>query len=150
MQAVQTLERMIDELTGRLKSISPETAAARQDGEWSVKMELGHLVDSAANNHQRVVRAQLEDNPSMPGYDGEKWVELHGYQEREWNDVIALWEGLNRHLLAAAKAVPEDGWSRTSTVAGSEPMTLECLLEDYIHHMRDHFRHMKVPTEDLA
>ena len=150
MHAVKSLQRLIDVLPARFKAIPPEAAADRLDGAWSVKMELGHLIDSAANNHQRIVRAQLEESPSLPGYDGEKWVEAQAYQNREWNEVIALWEALNRHLLAAARAVPQDGWARTCTVAGSEPMTLQFLLADYISHMRGHLEHMKVKSDDLA
>ena len=70
----------------------------------------GHLLDSAANNHQRIVRAQLEDNPAMPGYDGPKWVSLHAYQKRDWHELIGLWKALNRQLLSAAEAVPDSAW----------------------------------------
>ena len=42
-----------------------EDAAARKPApdKWSKKEILGHLVDSAANNHQRFVRLQLEHAP---------------------------------------------------------------------------------------
>ena len=39
------------------------------------KEELGHLIDSAANNHRRLVLAQIEDHPA-PNYDGDRWVKL--------------------------------------------------------------------------
>ena len=117
---------------------------------WSVKEELGHLLDSAANNHQRIVRAQVEDNPAMPGYDGEQWVALHAYQKRDWHELIGTWEALNRQLLAAAEAVPDSAWSRTCTIDDSAPLTLQFVFEDYIHHMRDHLRHMKVKIDDLG
>jgi len=144
MHAVESMQRLIEVLPARFKAIPPEAAADRLDGAWSVKMELGHLIDSAANNHQRIVRAQLEENPSLPGYDGEKWVEVQAYQDRAWDELIALWEALNRHFLAAARSVPQDGWARTCTVAGSEPMTLQFLLEDYISHLRGHLEHMQI------
>lgn len=81
---------------GRLAALSRERADRKLTTEsWSAKEELGHLIDSAANNHQRIVRAQLEDNLALPGYDGDRWVELHGYQNREWNDLIALWRAGN-------------------------------------------------------
>ena len=150
MHAVESLQGLIEVLPARFKAIPPEPAAERTDGAWSVKMELGHLIDSAANNHQRIVRAQLEDNPSLPGYDGEKWVEAQAYQDRDWDEVITVWEALNRHLLAAARAVSQHGWTRTCTVANSEPMTLQFLLEDYISHMRGHLEHMKVKNDDLV
>lgn len=150
MQALQTLQQYVDILPRRFRAISPDAAAAKPDGAWSVKQELGHLVDSAANNHQRIVRVQLEDAPSLPGYDGEQWVDLQDYQNRSWQEIIALWEGLNRHLLAAASVVPENGWTRTCTVGGSEPVTLKFIVEDYITHMNGHLQHMKVQFEDLG
>ena len=150
MHAMQSLRTLLTVLPGRLKTIVPESAAAKSDAGWSVREELGHLVDSAANNHQRIVRAQVEENPAMPGYDGEKWVALHAYQQRDWNEVIVMWEQLNRLLLAAAEAVPDEGWSRTCTIAGSKPLTLQFVLEDYMNHMREHLRHMKVEVDDLA
>ncbi len=150
MHAIHSLRTLLEALPERLRSIPSGAAAIQADGGWSVKEELGHLVDSAANNHQRIVRAQLEDAPAMPDYDGKKWVTLHAYQKRDWHMLIEMWERLNQLLLAAAEAVPETGWWRTCTVGSSEPMTVQFLLEDYVSHMREHLRHMKVPFEDLT
>ena len=32
---------------------------------WSPKEIIGHLIDSATNNHQRFVRVQFEDTPAI-------------------------------------------------------------------------------------
>jgi hypothetical protein len=149
MQALQSLRTLLESLPARLEALPAEAVDFRPPESWSVKEELGHLLDSAANNHQRVVRAQLEDSPAMPGYDGEKWVSLHAYQVRDWHELIGTWEALNRQLLAMAEAIPDSAWSRTLTIGESAPLTLQFVLEDYIHHMRDHLRHMKVPIDDL-
>ena len=85
----------------------------------------------------------------MPGYNGDQWVALHAYQKRDWQELIGQWTALNRQLLAAAEAVPDSGWSRTCTIGGSQPLTLQFVLEDYIHHMKDHLRHMQVEVDDL-
>jgi nitroreductase len=135
---------------GRLAAISRERAAARSTPEsWSPKQELGHLIDSAANNHQRVVRAQLENNLALPQYDGDRWVELHGYQNRDWLDLIALWRAGNSQLLAAAENAPEVAWSHTLSIGGSEPMTLAFVLDDYVDHMSNHLRHIGVEVDDI-
>ncbi|HLF85198.1 MAG TPA: nitroreductase family protein [Blastocatellia bacterium] len=135
---------------GRLAAISRERAAAKLTPEsWSAKEELGHLIDSAANNHQRIVRAQLEDNLALPGYDGDQWVELHGYQNRDWTDLITLWRAGNSQLLAAAEAAPDVAWSHTLSVGGSEPMTLGFVLDDYVDHMASHLRHIGVEVDDI-
>jgi hypothetical protein len=149
MQALQSLRKLLDSLPARLDAISDQAAAAKANAGWSAKEELGHLLDSAANNHQRIVRAQLEANPAMPGYDGPQWVALHAYQQREWRELVGLWAALNRQLLFAAEAVPADAWSRTLTIGGSQPLTLQFVFEDYLKHMREHLEHMKVRVDDL-
>lgn len=135
---------------GRLAAVSGERAAAKLTPQsWSAKEELGHLIDSAANNHQRVVRAQLENNLSLPGYDGDRWVELHGYQNRDWTDLVALWRAGNSQLLAAAESAADGVWSHTLSVGGSEPMTLEFVLDDYVDHMASHLSHIGVEVVDI-
>jgi hypothetical protein len=149
MKSLQSLRTVLQKLPARLEALPLDSVEVRRAGAWSTKEELGHLLDSAANNHQRIVRAQLEDNPAMAGYDGPRWVMLHAYQKRDWHELIGTWEALNRQLLAAAEAVPDSAWSRTCTIGGSEPLTLKFVFEDYLHHMREHLQHMKVEVEDL-
>ena len=151
MQGLTLLQTLLDRLPARLNALPSEQVERKPSAAaWSPKEELGHLLDSAANNHQRIVRAQLEDKPTMPGYDGEQWVALHRYQQRDWQSLIQLWSGLNRQLLAAAEAVPDFSWSRTLTIADSQPLTLKFVFEDYLDHMLQHLRHMGVNVDDFA
>lgn len=144
------LKALIACLPGRLAAISSEAASSKPGPDsWSAKEELGHLIDSAANNHQRIVRAQLEDNLSLPSYDGDRWVELHGYQNREWTELISLWRAGNLQLLSAAESTPLSAWPHTLTVGGSEPMTLGFVLDDYVTHMSHHLRHIGVEVDDI-
>ena len=54
----------------RMLSLSDEAASiSRGDGKWTRKEILGHLIDSAANNHQRFVRAQRASPFVWPGYE---------------------------------------------------------------------------------
>jgi hypothetical protein len=129
----------------RLERLSKEQVETKPTpSSWSSKEELGHLLDSAANNHQRIVRAQLETNPAMPGYEQNRWVAIHAYQSRDWKELIDTWQALNRQLLMAAQAVPDSGWSRTLTINGSEPLTLKFVFQDYIAHMLHHLMHIGV------
>jgi hypothetical protein len=150
MDSKQTLHDLIARLPERLRAMPADKVEHKPaPNTWSPKEELGHLLDSAANNHQRIVRAQLEDKPAMPGYDGDAWVALHRYQQRDWETLIGLWVALNRQLLAAAEAVPESAWSRTLTIADSAPLTLKFVADDYVDHMLHHLRHMGVELGDL-
>ena len=150
MEALKELRSLINEIPPRLSKL-PSSLAERKPSvsTWSPKQELGHLLDSAVNNHQRIVRAQLEDKPKMPGYDGDAWVELHKYQQRNWQEMIELWRDLNKQLLAAAEAAPDPAWSRTCTIADSQPLTMKFVFEDYIAHMLHHLKHIGIETDDL-
>jgi DinB superfamily len=153
MQTLTSLRDLLQQVPGRLEQLSKDNDRVESKptpSAWSPKEELGHLLDSAANNHQRIVRTQLQDNPAMPGYEQNRWVAMHAYQRREWKELIEAWEALNRQLLAAAEAVPDSAWSRTLTVAGSEPLTLQFVFEDYVVHMLHHLKHIGIETNDLA
>jgi hypothetical protein len=151
MPALNLLRDLLQRVPNRLEKVSKDTVESKPTpSAWSPKEELGHLLDSAANNHQRIVRAQFEDNPAMPGYGQSCWVAVHGYQRRDWVELIDLWQALNRQLLAAAEAVPDSSWSRTLTVAGSAPLTLQFVFEDYVAHMLHHLQHIGIEVDDIT
>ena len=68
-----------------------------QGGSWTKKEILGHLIDSAAINHQRFVRAQFTDDLVFDGYVQDDWVKVQDYQNRDWRELVELWHGYNRH-----------------------------------------------------
>ncbi|MGA7081238.1 MAG: DinB family protein [Terriglobales bacterium] len=151
MAALSSLRDLLQRVPGRLERLSREAVESKPTpSTWSPKEELGHLLDSAANNHQRIVRAQLEDKLAMPGYNQNRWVAVNGYQRRDWKELIEVWAALNRQLLAAAESVPDAAWSHTLTVAGSEPMTLQFVFEDYVAHMLHHLQHIGIATDELT
>src|SRR3954451_15158138 len=78
-----------------------------RQGGWSRKQELGHLIDSATNNHVRFVVAALENRYSGPKYDADGWVDLHGYAEMDWTDLVDLWYSMNLLLARAVARIPE-------------------------------------------
>src|SRR5271157_1210600 len=150
MAALSSLRDLLQRVPSRLERLPRNTVESKPTpSAWSPKEELGHLLDSAANNHQRIVRAQLEDNPAMPGYEQNRWVTMHGYQRRDWEELIEIWRALNRQLLAAAEAVPDSAWPRSLTVDGSEPLTLKFVFEDYVEHMLHHLQHIGVKVDDI-
>jgi hypothetical protein len=151
VKAIAALRDLIKSVPPRLAKLPNDVAERKPSpSNWSPKEELGHLLDSAANNHQRIVRAQLEDDPAMPGYNQNGWVAVHGYQQRNWQELIDLWQALNRQLLAAAETAPDAAWSRKLTIAGSQPLTLQFVFEDYIAHMAHHLEHIGIEVRDIV
>jgi hypothetical protein len=150
MPALNLLRDLIGRAPARLEQLPNNRVESKPaPSAWSPKEELGHLLDSAANNHQRIVRAQSEDKLAFPGYEQNRWVTIHRYQHRDWNELIEVWQALNRQLLAAAQSVPEAAWSHTLTVAASQPMTLEFVFDDYVSHMFHHLQHIGIDVSDI-
>ncbi len=138
-------EAVVTVAAEQLRTFNAQLVTEREKpGAWTKKEELGHLIDSAINNYQRVIRIQREDAPALPGYEQDAWVERQGYNERDWQELISLWVGLNQHMLSAARRVPASALARSCTIGKSQPMTLEFVIEDYVDHMVHHLQHIGV------
>jgi DinB superfamily len=145
MEAVGKLKQIVAKAPSLLMAISPEEASRQTAvGKWSKKQELGHLVDSACNNHQRIVRAQVEEQPVLADYDGDQWVALHNYQAMDWNEMIECWRVMNQQLVRAASIISPRTSNRKLTVGGGNPVTLAFLVDDYVDHLLHHLRHIGV------
>jgi hypothetical protein len=140
----QRLRRAVEEDELRLRAISEELADSRpeREGAWSKKQELGHLIDSATNNRVRFIKAALEDRYDGPSYDGRGWVDLGGYAEMRWIDLIDIWKTANAALAAVLERIPHERMAAECRVGNAEPVTLELLIDDYLLHMQHHLEHI--------
>ncbi len=111
---------------------------SRGEGKWVRKEILGHLIDSAFNNHQRFVRAQLVSEYTGPGYEQEAWVRVNGYRERPWSELVRLWVAANGQLAAVIERVPKAKLETPCTIGDDEPETLAFVMQDYVAHMKKH------------
>lgn len=111
-------------------------------GKWSRKQILGHLIDSAANNHQRVVRAQFTGSLVF-GYDQVAWVEANAYRHRAWSELVELWVALNRHFAAAVEGVPPGKLDTPCAASEEEPKPLEWWIRDYVRHLKHHLEQIE-------
>lgn len=127
-----------------------ETEVALQGG-WCAKQILGHLIDSAANNHARFVQAQLQQDLVFEGYDQEGWVRVQKYELEPWAAVVDLWTNYNLHLLNVIANISEENLTKKRvrhsldkiawrTVPASEPVTLDYFIRDYFGHLQDHLK----------
>lgn len=107
-------------------------------GGWSCRQVIGHLIDSASNNHQRFVRASLQDSLEFPGYDQKGWARVQAAEEADWSLLLALWVNYNRYLAHVIAHLPPPKLEVPCRIGGSEPVTLKFLAEDYLRHMVHH------------
>lgn len=107
-------------------------------GGWSRKQLLGHLIDSASNNHQRFVRALLADSLEFPRYDQDGNVRVQAVQAADWLLLVSLWASYNRYLAHVIARIPTGKLETVCRIGAYEPVTLRYLAEDYLVHLLHH------------
>ena len=141
--ALERLRFAVHTLPGILAGFSEAESEQRPAPDrWTKKEVLGHLIDSASNNHQRFVRGQIASGQDFPGYEQEPWVRIQGYQSARWADLIDLWRAYNTHILHVAECMSEEGQQATCRVKGGAEVTLAGLFGDYVDHLEHHLRKM--------
>jgi hypothetical protein len=146
----EELRRAVDEATPRLMALSDAEAKRRpRPGKWSPAEIIGHLIDSASNNHQRFVRAQFQDDLVFPGYDQDAWVLLQAYGDAHWDELVTLWKTFNIQIARIMENSPESvrdslrakhnldklAWQ---PVPADKPTTLAYFMNDYVGHLKHH------------
>ena len=134
------LRQQIDLLTDFWAACSePELSASPGPGRWSRKEILGHLIDSALNNHRRIVGASLAPPPHrLRPYDQDAWVQVSHYQTLPSTDLLQLWTAYNRLLRHMLAVVSETALARECFVFNNSPVTLDWLIDDYVLHLEHH------------
>ena len=149
-QWLDDFKETINSAAPRLLQISEEQSEQpRSEEHWSSKQIIGHLIDSAANNHARFVVGQMKDDLVFSGYEQDRWVEIQHYQQASWTQLVDLWRAYNLHLLhvmswAAADKLHHRYTQHSlqtiafKTVSEAEPTTLGYLMKDYVVRLKHH------------
>ena len=146
----------VDTAAARLLALPADAAATRPaPDKWSPKEIVGHLIDSASNNHGRFVRAQLQDDLTFSGYEQAGWVSVQRYQECDWPSLVRLWQAFNHHIAHVMETAPAETLSRPRVrhnldmlawqpVSASQPVTLDYFMRDYVAHLEHHLRQIPI------
>lgn len=133
-----------------LLAVSPELADVPwRAGGWTRKQIVGHLLDSAANNRQRFVRAAIDGAYAGPTYAQDAWVAAHGYESQAWETLLRWWQAEHEILAAVVDRIPDDRLGTDCTVGDNAPVTLRLLIEDYLAHHRHHLDQIEARTSQL-
>jgi hypothetical protein len=115
-------------------------------GGWSRKQVLGHLIDSASNNHQRFVRAALADALEFPAYDTPGAVRVQALESAAWPMLVDLWASYNRYLVHVIRRLPAAKLEVVCRIGSNAPVSLGYLAEDYVVHLLHHLDQIGVET----
>lgn len=159
-EVVADFRRTVERSAARLLALGEgeRDRRAAGDGGWTPRQIVGHLVDSAANNHRRFVVGQLAGDLVFDGYAQEDWVRAQRYDAADWDALVALWRSYNLHLAHVMAHAPAEVLRREraahtldriafKAVPADRPATLEYLMRDYVGHLKHHLRQI-FPDED--
>jgi len=153
---VAELLEAINNAAPALREMSDERSRLRPaPGKWCSREIVGHLVDSASNNHQRFVRAQFQDDLVFSGYEQDAWVSVQSYRDAPWEELIALWYNFNLHIARIMLLVPKDERERPrarhnldeiawNPVHRDQPATLDYFMKDYVAHLKHHLAQLGI------
>jgi len=145
------LIRVVNSAETPLRLVSAEKSLAPVlGGGWSRRQVLGHLIDSASNNHQRFVRAALANSLEFPSYDQDGCARVEAPQEADWRLLVDLWVNYNRYLAHIIIHLPPDKLQVPVRVGQNAPVTLQFLAEDYLRHMVHHLVQIGAASQPLA
>ncbi len=143
-QEIQRLEYLCNTIQGLLYNIDDTSFSLKSNpAKWSKKEIIGHLIDSAANNHQRFVRGQFESIPLIK-YDQNNWNLYNYYNSMNSRQVISFWEIYNRQLLELFRLIPEKKLLKKVDTGDETNYTIEFLIKDYVRHLEHHLRQIVV------
>ena len=158
-ETAERLRRTVVAASRHLVEMPEEDARRRPaPGKWSPIEIIGHLVDSASNNHQRLVRGLFRDDFVFEGYDADDWVDSQYYRGAPWPELVLLWREFNLHLARVVEGTPDGELERPrfphalhriawQKPPESEPITLSWFFADYVGHLEHHLRQI---SADLA
>ena len=158
----QELKNIISTSTELIKLIPQEEFNHKpRPTKWSKKELLGHLIDSAYNNHQRFLRAEGQGNLIFLGYDQDEWVIRNDYQSRTKEEVLETWISVHHHLGCLIKGLSKEVLHQETTnhnfhkicmnlLEVGQPITLSYLIWDYLFHLEYHLNQINPNYKKLV
>ncbi len=126
----------------------PTSQAPLRPGGWCARETLGHLIDSACNNHRRFMVGQSRGVAKFDGYEQDEWVDRQHYRAEPWQALVSLWAAYNRHLAHVMRHTSIEAAAAAGLAPdGSTEVTVRFLMDDYVGHLQHHVRQMSAFLE---
>ena len=150
MLDVNSYKILVNSFYDTIVNVPEETAGIKLSEDiWSLKEIIGHLIDSASNNHQRFVRLQFDDLLNFPPYDAEQWIRVQKYRDMNWNRLILLWYNYNCILINIIECMDSNSFSNV-WAKDEDAIRLDELVADYYRHLRVHVQHFENRLREIG
>ena len=148
-KVIDGINYWIKRLPEEYKSMSEKEISNRPlPNKWSKKEILGHLCDSAINNIESFIKIQYEEPLYViQSYNQNHWVIVQNYQDRPLDEIINLFQALNKQVVNIVKNIPNEKLSNLCDIGNNQYQTLEWLIKDYLEHLEHHI-HKQILIEN--
>jgi hypothetical protein len=126
------------ELRSTLAAVPEEKGTfAYDDGKWTVKEVLSHLIDGERIFGYRMLRISRGDETPIEGFEQEGYIENSNANSRPFSDLIDEFEFNRKANLLMLNNLDERGLARMGTASGL-PISTRALANICIGHVRHH------------
>ena len=139
-----------DKLSMAIRGLTQEDLLAAPDpdwnaGRWSIQQVVIHCVDSDLVSSDRLKRMIAEDNPTLIGYDENKFAANLFYDDQSADQAIALLDANRKLFTTVLRKLPEKAFERKGTHNERGALTVGGYLKSTVEHLDHHigFIHKK-------
>lgn len=154
VQITNGILKVVEEEEGVLRNLPIEVITKRRNCQnRTIKQIVGHLIDSASNNQQRMVRLQYSKHLLVfPDYrqDNDLWIALQDYQDEDWNELVSLWKYYNLHIVHLIKAVDNSKLDSYWCDFEGTKVTLKEMIDGYLDHLNLHIKEIHQLIDGVA
>ncbi|WP_277586316.1 YfiT family bacillithiol transferase [Psychrobacillus antarcticus] len=114
-----------------------------REGAWTVRQLVHHIADSQLNMYQRLKLALTDDNPTVPGFNEEKWA-IQPDTMLPVESSIKMLEGINERIVSLGQDLTEEQLKRVFTHQINGEITVAKKVAKLAWHEEHHLAHIKI------
>ncbi len=134
------LNKHFDETLGFLRNLTDAQAETRyEQGKWSIKEVLGHVIDTERIMSYRALRIARADETPLPGFEQDDYVRAANFDSRALNDLLAEFQAVRAATVSLFRSFDETAIGRRGT-ASTFPVTVRALAYIIAGHERHHVK----------
>lgn len=142
-EIIGSLEAQIREVQSLIEGVPEERGTyAYEDGKWTIKEVLSHLIDAERIFSYRALRIARGDKTPIEGFEQEGYIENSHANRRSFSDLLGEFTQIRQANLAFFKNLEAADWVRTGT-ANSVEISVRSLAWIMVGHIRHHIDILK-------
>ena len=114
-----------------------------REGAWTVRQLVHHIADSQLNMYQRLKLALTDENPTVPGFNEEKWA-IQPDTMLPVESSIKMLEGINERIVSLCQDLTEEQLKRVFTHQTNGEITVAKKVAKLAWHEEHHLAHIKI------